>query len=107
MEKVIAKIWQMVLGVERVGVNDNFFDLGGHSLLMTEIYSQLQKVIDKDLRMAELFQYPNIQSLARFLAPDKEALSVPQGAKLGEKVKTGQSRLQQQFALRRLAPKRK
>ena len=42
LEETIAALWQETLKVERVGVNDNFFDLGGHSLLMARVHNKLQ-----------------------------------------------------------------
>jgi amino acid adenylation domain-containing protein len=75
-ERAIAIIWQAVLSVEKVGIHDNFFDLGGHSLLLVRVYSQLQTVFDKkDLSMMDLFIYPTISSLARYLNQN-ESLSV-------------------------------
>ncbi len=62
--------------MEKVGIHDNFFDLGGHSLLLVRVYSQLQTVFDKkDLSMMDLFIYPTISSLARYLNQN-ESLSV-------------------------------
>lgn len=67
-EKAIAIIWQAVLSVEKVGIHDNFFDLGGHSLLLVRVYSQLQIVFHhKNLSMMDLFTYPTISSLAQYL----------------------------------------
>ncbi len=75
-ERAIAIIWQAVLSVEKVGIHDNFFDLGGHSLLLVRVYSQLQTVFDqKDLSMMDLFIYPTISSLARYLN-QSESLTV-------------------------------
>ncbi len=67
VERTIATVWQEVLHVEQVGVHDNFFDLGGHSLLMAQIHSKLQKLVERDVSMIELFKYPTINSLARYL----------------------------------------
>jgi amino acid adenylation domain-containing protein len=67
-ETIIANVWQRVLGVDRIGVDDNFFDLGGHSLRMTQVMALLQQQFDRPLSMVELFQYPTIHSLADHLA---------------------------------------
>ena len=45
LEEVLAKIWADVLGIERVGVNDDFFQLGGHSMLATQIISQVREAL--------------------------------------------------------------
>jgi acyl carrier protein len=67
-EKMLADIWTEVLNVEQVGINDNFFDLGGHSLLMIRVHSKLQEIIDQDISMITLFQYPTIGSLCNYLS---------------------------------------
>lgn len=66
-EQAIAEIWQAALGLKSVGLQDNFFDLGGHSLLMVQVHSKLQAQFQKDLAMGDLFRYPTIQSLANYL----------------------------------------
>jgi len=66
-EKSIAKIWQELLHVEKVGLRDNFFDLGGNSLLVVQAQARLRAVLGFDLPVVKLFQHPTIQSLANFL----------------------------------------
>ncbi len=68
MERSIATIWQAVLGVEQVGIHDNFFDLGGHSLLVVRVHSQLHDALGAELSMIELFKYPTVSSLAEYLS---------------------------------------
>ena len=66
-ERLVAEVWNQLLGVDRVGVEDNFFDLGGHSLLMAELRTTLQAALGRDLTMVELFQYPTVRSFAEYL----------------------------------------
>lgn len=66
-EELIAEIWSKVLGVEKAGVNDNFFNLGGHSLLMVQVHNRLCKALGMEISIVKLFQYPTISSLARNL----------------------------------------
>jgi amino acid adenylation domain-containing protein len=77
LEGVISESWRAVLGVERVGVHDNFFDLGGHSLLMAQVHQRLRESLPDGLgarlEMVELFQYPTVSALARHLRPEAEA----------------------------------
>jgi acyl carrier protein len=73
MERSIASIWEDVLGVERVGINDNFFDLGGHSLLMAQVHGRLQQVWQADLSMVDLFRYPTISALVEHLSRERGA----------------------------------
>ena len=68
LEQTIAIIWQEVLHVEKVGINHNFFDLGGHSLLMVQVHSKLYQILNKDISIVEMFQYPTISALAKHLS---------------------------------------
>ena len=84
IERAIALIWREVLHVKHVGVHDNFFDLGGHSLLMAQIHSKLQESGYRNVSMTELFKYPTIKSLAKCLIQEE---SEPSSQKLNERVK--------------------
>jgi acyl carrier protein len=64
-EKAIAGIWQEVLNLEKVGTHDNFFDLGGHSLLLVQVHAKLKEKFKSDLSLIELFNYPTVFDLAR------------------------------------------
>ncbi|MEH1955421.1 amino acid adenylation domain-containing protein [Nostoc sp.] len=79
MERAIATVWQEVLHLEKVGVNDNFFDLGGHSLLMVQVNSKLQEVINCNISIIEMFQNPTINSLTQYFnqKPEKQTLFQP------------------------------
>jgi amino acid adenylation domain-containing protein len=68
LERAIARIWAEVLGVDRVGASDNFFDLGGSSLLLVAARSRLSGVLGRTLPMVVLFQYPQVRTLAAHLA---------------------------------------
>jgi len=54
IERQIARVWQEVLGVDTVGANDNFFDLGGHSLLMVRVHGRLFEIFKGDLSVVDL-----------------------------------------------------
>lgn len=75
IEQIIATVWQQVLHLEKVGIDDNFFDLGGHSLLMAQAHSQLREVVDREVSMLEMFKYPTISSLAKYLSESPEEKS--------------------------------
>jgi amino acid adenylation domain-containing protein len=75
VEKVLAKIWGEVLGLEGVGVHDNFFDLGGQSLLAVHLFARMQKILGKDLPLTTLFQAPTIGQLASII--QQEGLTTP------------------------------
>ncbi|MFF5204858.1 amino acid adenylation domain-containing protein [Streptosporangium sp. NPDC000396] len=66
-EKLIAAIWCEVLERDGVGPDDNFFDIGGHSLALAAVHARLRARLGRELRMVDLFRYPNIRSLAAYL----------------------------------------
>lgn len=69
LEQLIAGIWSENLNVDKVGIYDNFFDLGGSSVKMAQIFQQLSKALpDKEYSIVELFQYPTVHSLAQYLS---------------------------------------
>jgi hypothetical protein len=68
VEKSIARVWKQVLQLEKVGVHDNFFDLGGHSLLVAQVNNKLREILHRDLSVVEIFQNPTIKSLAEHLS---------------------------------------
>jgi len=65
VEKQITAIWQKVLRIDKVGIDDNFFEIGGHSLLLVQLHQQLRSTLGLDLSIVEMFQYPTIQALAQ------------------------------------------
>lgn len=67
-ERTIANIWQEVLKVEKVGINDNFFGLGGHSLLLVHAQSKLSDALRVKVSMVEMFKYPTVSALAEHLS---------------------------------------
>ena len=67
-EKHIAEIWKEVLEVQKVGIDDNFFDLGGHSLLMTRVQHLLEEKFGKEIPIVELFRCPTIRTLSKALS---------------------------------------
>ena len=71
MERTIAAIWQEILHQERIGVQDNFFDLGGHSLLIVRVQGRLREVLNRDIAIVNLFKYPTISSLADYLSKEQ------------------------------------
>ena len=92
MEKAIAAIWRKVLGIEQVGLHDNFFDLGGHSLLMVRAHAQIQQQSASEIPLVELFRYPTVSSLAAYL---RERLAECRAVDRSLEVAAGKQRMQQ------------
>ncbi|ARV58866.1 hypothetical protein BZZ01_09655 [Nostocales cyanobacterium HT-58-2] len=71
IEQIIAAIWQESLQVQTVGIDDNFFDIGGDSLLIVQVHHQLRQLLKTDISIIEMFQYPTINSLTQYLNQEK------------------------------------
>jgi acyl carrier protein len=72
VEEVLAGIWAEVLGVERVGVEDNFFDLGGHSLLVTQAASRVRSAFGVELPPRKFFEAPTVAAMAGALVASEQ-----------------------------------
>src|SRR5262249_2255962 len=70
MEERLAKVWAEALGVEKVGRADNFFALGGNSLIAIQLTPRLESVFRVRLPLETLFNAPTVQQMAVFLATD-------------------------------------
>jgi hypothetical protein len=73
----VAAHWQAVLQVERVGAHDNFFDLGGHSLLVIALRDRLAASFDRQVTPVDLFRYPTVAAQASFLTGEETDASAP------------------------------
>nr|VFK28488.1 MAG: amino acid adenylation domain-containing protein [Candidatus Kentron sp. MB]VFK32876.1 MAG: amino acid adenylation domain-containing protein [Candidatus Kentron sp. MB]VFK75925.1 MAG: amino acid adenylation domain-containing protein [Candidatus Kentron sp. MB] len=71
-EKTLAGIWNDLLGHENIGIHDNFFDLGGHSLLIVQVQARLREHFSPAPNITDIFQYPTIRTLANFLERPKD-----------------------------------
>jgi acyl carrier protein len=97
VERTIAAAWQEVLRIDRIGTNDNFFDFGGHSLLLAQVHSRLRRQLRRDISMIELFRFPTIGSLAAHLiAASDGSASVRQGQERAKARQAAWQRRQQQ-----------
>lgn len=72
-QKIIEKIWIEVLQTDHIDLDDNFFDIGGHSLLITKVHKMLRDVIQKNVSVMDLFQYPTIRFLSEYIDGTDEA----------------------------------
>ncbi|MCT2347628.1 amino acid adenylation domain-containing protein, partial [Niallia taxi] len=67
LQVTLASIWREVLGVERIGLHDNFFDLGGHSLKATVLMSEIHRLLGKEVPLKEIFTSPTIHELSSYM----------------------------------------
>ena len=93
-ERVVARAWQLALGIPSVGLNDNFFDLGAHSLTVSEAHAKLEEVLGREIALLDLFQFTTVSALAAHL--DAESGGAQAAA----------SQLSERAARRRLARQR-
>ena len=67
-EKRLSRIWSEILSVHQVGIHDNFFDLGGHSLAAMRVVSQVIKQFRLELPLQSLFRSPTVAAMAAVIA---------------------------------------
>ncbi|HET9182779.1 MAG TPA: amino acid adenylation domain-containing protein [Candidatus Angelobacter sp.] len=67
LEQMVAGVWRELLGIKQVGVDDNFFDLGGHSFLVARVRFKLQEQLRQELTLVDFFAHPTIRLLSQKL----------------------------------------
>lgn len=70
-EEIIASVWKKLLGVTEIGPSDNFFDLGGDSILLVEAHSELQQTLQRKFAVTDLFQFPSVRALGSYFDGQK------------------------------------
>jgi acyl carrier protein len=98
MEHSIAEVWREVLRRNEIGLGDNFFDLGGDSLLLAAVHSRLQKALNREIAITDLFAWPTVRELAQHLTDT--------GRGAGELSKAQQRAAQQRKAFHRWRERR-
>ena len=83
LEQMIASVWQEALGLERVGLDDNFFDLGGYSLLVARVRFNLEERVQRNIALVDLFSYPTVRLLAGKLEHSDEGLTMEKISRKG------------------------
>jgi amino acid adenylation domain-containing protein len=73
-ETIVSQVWKEVLKLEKVGIHDNFFDLGGHSLLVIQVHNKLREIFKQDLPIVDLFMYTTISSLSERLSMNDQVV---------------------------------
>ena len=72
LERILVRIWERVLGIPKIGTRDNFFDMGGHSLLAAQLVSETEKVVGRSIPVSTLFRGSTIESFADVLRSGDE-----------------------------------
>lgn len=72
-QRQLAEVWQTLLGLDQVGIQDDFFELGGDSLLLMQVHKQLQGIFGSELAVVELYNHPTIEKLSAWLDSRKGA----------------------------------
>ena len=83
VERTVAAIWRDCLGVASVGADDNFFDVGGHSLLLVKVHGRLRDELKASLSLMDLFRYPTVRLTAAALKQDAAGRDGAEAAALG------------------------
>jgi amino acid adenylation domain-containing protein len=94
IEEGLAQIWAGILGQARVGIDDNFFDLGGHSLLVAKVRMKIRDKLNCDIPIIDFFTYPTIRALAQSLGQVKQNIPVAESQ--------SRAAAQKQYLLRRV-----
>ncbi len=107
LEKTVAAVFQDILGLKKVGIQDNFFDLGGNSLLLAKVYRKLLETLPEQtgsISLIDLFSYSTVKALAQHLNRERSVdSSVHNNVNLTQKLGRGKNRLKQRFAKSKLA----
>jgi amino acid adenylation domain-containing protein len=77
LEERLAEIWREVLGVERVGAHDDFFDLGGQSILAMRLVARVREELGGEVAVAELLQAPTLEDMAAAIGGGKRGVRLP------------------------------
>lgn len=109
LERAITTIWGELLGLDEPSVTDNFFDLGGHSLLMVQACNRLKTRLGLDVTVLTMFQHPTIRSLAQALGQSNvsngaPSISAEHISVATERAHKQRQRMQQQAARHRRQP---
>lgn len=75
LECLLAGVWSKLLKIDRVGIHDNFFEIGGNSLMTLQVAVQVRELLAIDLPIVKLFQHPTIAQLANYLNEGKTAIA--------------------------------
>ncbi len=82
-----------MLGVEQLAPTDNFFDLGGDSILLVEVHAELQQTLNRKFSVTDLFQFPSIRALSNYLGGQASQVA---GSEIAERIRKQRNALAKQ-----------
>ncbi|HYH46396.1 MAG TPA: MupA/Atu3671 family FMN-dependent luciferase-like monooxygenase, partial [Thermoanaerobaculia bacterium] len=103
LQRAVAEVWRELLRVDEIGIHDNFFEVGGNSLLLVEAHGKLRRAVGRDVTLVELMRHPTIASLARFLAESGASGGGGTGGTAAPAAEERQKRLDDRMARQRRA----
>src|SRR6185312_11530659 len=98
LEQSLAAVWQEVLGRDRIGIHDNFFEVGGSSLLLLQAQARMRQALGREVEVVQMFRHPTIHALAGALARDEDVVDL---AEVGTRGRRQAGAAPQRDALRR------
>ncbi|MCB1065467.1 MAG: hypothetical protein KDN20_21440, partial [Verrucomicrobiae bacterium] len=81
LQKRIAKVWERAFGISDIGIDENFFDLGGHSLLLIQVHALLRRELKEELSVVDVFSHPTIRKLSAAIKGGEEKVAEPGGTR--------------------------
>ncbi len=101
MEQLVAGVWKEVLKLNKVGIHDNFFDVGGNSLAVIQAHTRLKRILKRDLSVITLYRYPTVHSFVEYLTGETAAEdSSDSPSYRADAIKEGKARLKSRIGKR-------
>ncbi|AYV31134.1 Dimodular nonribosomal peptide synthase [Streptomyces sp. ADI95-16] len=101
LERLVAQMWQEVFHTETVGTDQNFFDLGGHSLLVVELHHRLRAATGREIELLDLFQHTTVRAQAELLSQQSQGAAPARTRGRGAQQNALMKRRQQQLQAKR------
>jgi amino acid adenylation domain-containing protein len=92
VERIVAGAWQEALGIPSIGLNDNFFDVGAHSLTVAEVHARLQQALGREIALVDLYQFSTVSALATHLAGTQQVVAATQLSDRAQRRRLGRQR---------------